>query len=267
MLGWIGETKKIYESKLMNAFVGTVKGNAAVNTITVPFLTYDASTPATEVEAANRINAQRLATKVADLADQMKDAERDYNDYGFLRSYEPSDLVFVYSAEFANEVTKMDLPSLFHKDGLAPVAQEKLPAKYFGNDVTASDIGSGKVIKANGEVDATKGTVRTKYEKDFIFAGNKVHLFPGDALQSGMKVDYEGGSVSLPDFDESEVYIQDNSIICKVLHKNSIPFMSAFETATEFWNPRSLTSTHYLTWGYSELTYLKNYPLIEIKKA
>lgn len=267
MLGWIGDTKRIFETKQMNVFVGTVKGAATVNEISVSFLTYDSSTAATEVEASNRINAQTLATKLADLADSMKDAERDYNDYGYLRSYDPSDLIFVYNSEYVNTITKLDLPTIFHTDGLAPVAQEKLPAKYFGRDIAASDCGSGKVIKANGEIDATKGTIRSKVEKVFTFEGNTVHVFPGDALASGVKVSYTGGSVSNPDFDEKEVYLVDASIICKILHKNSIPYMSAFETSTEFWNPRSLTSNHYLTFGYSELTYLKNYPLITVKKA
>lgn len=34
---------------------------------------------------------------------------------------------------------------------------------------------------------------------------------------------------------------------------------------TEFFNPRSLTSTHYLIWGYNELESIKNYPFITAK--
>ena len=37
------------------------------------------------------------------------------------------------------------------------------------------------------------------------------------------------------------------------------------ETGTEFFNPRSLTETHYLIWGYNELEHLKNYPFITAK--
>ena len=38
--------------------------------------------------------------------------------------------------------------------------------------------------------------------------------------------------------------------------------MSAFETGTSFFNPRNLSENHYLTWGYSDLDYLANYPFI-----
>ena len=41
--------------------------------------------------------------------------------------------------------------------------------------------------------------------------------------------------------------------------------MTAFETGTEFFNPRSLTETHYLIWGYNNLEHLKNYPFITAK--
>ena len=41
--------------------------------------------------------------------------------------------------------------------------------------------------------------------------------------------------------------------------------MSAFETGTTFFNPRSLTENHYLTFGHNTLKYLKNYPFITVK--
>lgn len=42
--------------------------------------------------------------------------------------------------------------------------------------------------------------------------------------------------------------------------------MSAFEVGTEFFNPRSLTRTRFLTWGHNTLANLKAYPFITVKK-
>ena len=56
-------------------------------------------------------------------------------------------------------------------------------------------------------------------------------------------------------------YKENDAIICKVVTKLP-PYMSAFETGTSFFNPRSLTENHYLTFGYSYPEYLKNYPIV-----
>ena len=61
-----------------------------------------------------------------------------------------------------------------------------------------------------------------------------------------------------------EAYKEDDKVICKVLVKLP-PYMSAFEVGTSFFNPKSLTENHYLTFGHNTLEYLKNYPFITVK--
>lgn len=61
---------------------------------------------------------------------------------------------------------------------------------------------------------------------------------------------------------ETECYRVDDTIAFKVIHKNSIPYMSAFEVGTSFFNPKSLTTNHYLTFGHNTLEHLANYPMI-----
>ena len=63
----------------------------------------------------------------------------------------------------------------------------------------------------------------------------------------------------------NETYTVDGTILFKIIHKNSIPFMSAFEVGTSFFNAKSLTTNHYLTWGHNTLEYLKNYPMITVR--
>lgn len=220
VLGWIRDTKRIYDSTLINSFVGTTESNVGAQQLTI-----------TEVEGEN--SALTIAVALADLLVALKDVSRDYNDYGFIRSYEESDLLVVFNAKHWNRLRKADLPTVFHKEGLLDEFEKViLPARYFGT------------IKTEGGT--STGVERTLVEGDF---GTK-HCFPGDIIPTG------------EDYNANEAYVEDDTIVFKVLHKNSVPFMSAFETGTSFFNPKSLSENHYLTWGYSDLDYLANYPFI-----
>ena len=256
MLGWMRDTKKVYDATMFNSFVGThtagladdgkgAKQNVAIALPAEPDGVDDYNT-----EAYNRIVAQTIATAMADLIVNLEDVSRDYNDYGNLRSYNVNDLVFVWNSEWVNKIKKLDLPTIFHKDGLIDkFAQHTLPARYFGN-----------VNVSGGTTSGTNITIRSLIEKDYntVEPDNAAydeakHIFPGDLLPANTA--YEAG----------ETYTEDGTVVFKVYHKNSIPFMTAFETGTEFFNPRSLTSTHYLIWGYNALESIKNYPFITAK--
>ena len=234
MLGWIRDTKRVYDSTLFNAYVGTAEstvGNQDI-TITLPTVTGDP-------EAQARMQAGAIAAKMADLLVELEDVTRDYNDYGNLRSYSSDSLIAVWNSEKLNEIKKIDLPTIFHKDGLIDkMGEYTLPARYFG-----------KVNASSGTTTATNTTVRSLVEKDF---GSK-HCFPGDLLPDSQA------------YGANETYTQDDTILFKIMHKRSVPYMSAFEVGTSFFNPKSLTENHYLTWGHNTLEYLKNYPFITVR--
>jgi len=253
LLGWMRETKKVYDGTHYNVFIGNTVATGAGQSRTIT------------LGASNR--GQAIAEGIANLIVEMGDYSRDFNDYGYLRSYSEDSIKVIWNSKYVNEIKKVDLPTIFHKEGLVDKLDEDiLPSRYFGRVVAGTDVGSGKVIGADGKVDATKGVVRSKVEKEFIFDEDAIHMFPGDALVSGMKVDATGASVSNPDFDEDEVYVEDGKVICKVVVKLP-PYMSAFEVGTSFFNPRSLTENHYLTFGHNTLEYLKNYPMITVKEV
>lgn len=249
MLGWMRDTKRVYDATMFNTMIGTTSSSVGKQNkvINIP-----AEPEGTEVdtEAYNRIVAQTLATEMADLIVDLEDVSRDYNDYGNLRSYNVDDLVFVWNSEQANKIKKLDLPTIFHKEGLIDkFAQHTLPARYFGN-----------VNVSGGTTGESNITVRSLIEKDYNTVepnqpgyDAKKHVFPGDLLPGNTA------------YEANETYGEDHSIVCKIYHKDSVPFMTAFETGTEFFNPRSLTETHYLIWGYNELEYLKNYPFVTVK--
>ena len=260
MTGWMGDTKRIYEATLINSYVGNTVSSATRAVINVPVST--ARGNASTEEEANRLEAQTIAQSMADLLVDLKDISRDFNDYSYLRSYTGDDLLFVWNSKYVNKIKTIDLPTIFHKDGLIEKFEENiLPARYFGRAVEAGDKGSGKVIGSDGTYDNTKGTIRSLVEKDFKISSTDYHVFPGDALPNGATIKSEGN------FEESEVYIETSDVICKIIYKEAVPFMSAFETETSFFNPRSLTETKYLIWGYSEPCYLYNYPFLTVKAA
>ena len=233
MKGWIGDTKKIYDATTYNAFVGTAETAVGEQTITVTLPKVEGNP-----EAEARLAGQTIAREMADLMVNLTDVSRDYNNYGFIRSYDKSDLMVVWNSAALNEITTMDLPTIFHKEGLIEkMGEYVLPAKYFG-----------EVNKGTGAGDDT--TVRSLVEQEI----NGHHYFAGDIIKTGDTA------------PAGKSYTQNDNILFKVLHKNSCPYMSAFEVGSSFFNPKSLTDTSFLTFGHNTLNYLKNYPLITVKK-
>lgn len=226
MLGWMRETKRVYDGTLYNVFIGTTKSAKATQNI--------------DVTLTGTNDAQVIAEALANLLVAMGDYSRDFNDYEFLRSYAESDIKFIWNSKYVNEIKKIDLPTIFHKDGLVDKFEEEvLPGRYFGT-----------VNGAQVTAESNKGTYRSVIEKDY----GSTHVFPGDYIPANVVI------------AKGEGYLEDENVICKVLVKLP-PYMSAFEVGTSFFNPRSLTENHYLTFGHNTLEYLKNYPFITVKKA
>ena len=221
MLGWIRETKRIYDATLYNTYIGTVESEVGEQQL-----------PITPVEGQN--DALTMAEALADLLVKLKDVSRDYNDYEFLRSYDEKDVIVVWNAKQYNTLKKIDMPVIFHTEGLLnEFDQEVLPARYFGTINTGTKAGDGSTVRSL--VEQTIGSN---------------HYFPGDLIKTGDTA------------PAGKSYNEDSTIAFKVMHKRSVPYMSAFEVGTSFFNPKSLTETHYLTFGYNTLEYLKNYPMI-----
>lgn len=288
ILGWIRETKKVYDTTTYNSFIGTTQ-SATQGAHSIDVST--ATSGLTGLEA-KRMEALTIAQDMADLIDDMKDTTRSYNDYGFLRSYNEDDLKIVISTNFANAITKLDLPTVYNKEGVDITKMcKKIPARYFGTLLTSSnlktyatgtaysagdfiyDATGVKVYKVTADIAAASNTaltdvtkteqvVRAAIEKTYtISTTDDTHVFAGDVLPTGTTI---GTS---QDMDYGEVYAEDNTKVGVIMHKGSVPYMSAFEVGTSFFNPRSLTDNHYLTFGHNTLAYLKEYPFLVIKKA
>ena len=187
------------------------------------------------VSATVAADAKQLAASIADIVTEMTDYTRDYNDYRQLRRYSEGDLKIIFNSKYINRIMNVDLPVIFDNAGLkGTFSKEYLPYKYFGT------------------VNAAKKTADAKTRSLIEQTINNVHYFAGDNINVG---------------DEAPAgtsYQEDDKIIAKIMIKLP-PYMSAFEVGTSFFNPKSLTENHYLTFGHNTIEYLKAYPFVTIK--
>lgn len=272
MLGWMRDTKRVYDGTLYNVFIGTTETSSGKQVVSVPVSTAIASA-STQLEA-DKLEAMVIAQSLADLMVEMGDYSREFNDYANLRSYAEEAVKVVWNSKYVNKIRKIDLPTIFHKDGLMEKFEEEvLPARYFGTVITSSNISSysastpaaGKPIDSDDGSyvpgsNHANGCIRSCVEKDVTVSAVAYHVFPGDEIPAGATIKASGT------FELGEVYIEKADVICKVLVKLP-PYMSAFEVGTSFFNPKSLTENHYLTFGHNTIEYLKNYPFITVKAA
>ena len=137
MLGWMRDTKRVYEGTLYNTFIGTTTTATGAQSRSVDLTT--ATSGLTGVEKA-QMTAMVVAQDLANLLVEMGDYSRDFNDYGYLRSYANESIKVIWNAKFVNQIKKVDLPTIFHKEGLVDKFEEDvLPARYFGTVITATN--------------------------------------------------------------------------------------------------------------------------------
>lgn len=266
----VSETKKVFEQKMVDTYVGVIQnGGAQDRTLELPVVADDA-------EAQNRLQAQTIAKEIGDVLVKMKDTSNLYNKNGFLKSFNSDDFDVVWNAEYYNKVLYTDLPTIFHKENLLKEGKV-LDSHYFGTATLGStSTANGTTVRARREyfipVDASGA---------YAAAGpNVTHVFPGDLLPNKTPINatgvdtftnitatINGRSRTVSACTSAFAYIANTKVICKIIHKDAIKYLSSFETGSEFWNPKNLTTNRYLTWAYAEPETLDGYPLITIVSA
>lgn len=265
------ETKRIYEQRMVDVFVG-VEPSAASQTITLTLPTD------TDAEKQNRLQAQAIAKKIGDLFVELKDTTNNFNVNGFIKSFDKGDIDIIWNADYYNQIRYVDLPTIFHKEDLLENGIV-LPARYFGTRKTITgDAHADGTDKYRAEMEAFIPVDNTgKYSAS---GTNVVHVFPGDVLPNLTPISSEGTADYLTKeftvngvkrtiqyYTDVRAYQVDPKIICKLVHKDAVKYMSSFETATEFWNPKNLTTNRYLTWAYAKPQLLNGYPFITLVSA
>lgn len=261
--------KRVYDRSLINSTIGTLTPSTTRCDITV-------TTPngATQ-EETNRLEAQTLAQRVVVLKADLEDNNRDFNKLGYLRSYSADEFIAVWNVEQHSKITKLDLPTIFHKDIKVEggFAEYDLPAKWFGSPASAdltlplsapAKVTSRVLVSGWYDVTETKVTLVSKPTNNtvFLWAGDPVP-YKGQVYSDNVR----GVSVTVSSttMGKEHLYTVDDTIAFMLVHSSALPFMSGFETGTEFWNARSLTSNSYLIFGHNNLEFLEEYPRIRVK--
>ncbi len=266
----VGNTRRLYEQRMVDTYVGTVSTDKGSQTVQIDL---SAAVGSATGNDANELQVKTIAKTIGDIFVGMADSSREWNDYGFMKAYPKDDFIIIWSAEWYNKMTFVDLPSIFHIDKLLE-AGKPLPAKYFGK-AAAAGTADGSTHRAMQEY-----SIRTNASGTYSASGTTIaHVFPGDLLPSGTPIvaataaetyatyataNVNGKTMSIDVATGVHAYTEDANVIAKIVHKNGIRYLSSFETETEFFNARNLSSNRYLTWMFAEPQYLYNYPLVTV---
>lgn len=269
LTGSLRKIKRVYDRSLINSKIGTLEPSTPRCDISI--VTPKGAT----TEEGNRLEAQTIAARLMVLKADLEDNNRDFNALDYLRSYSSEELIAVWNVEKHAQITKLDLPAIFHNDINADggFKQYDLPSKWFGETATedytlpssAPETVTKRILVSGWyDVTETEVTLVSKPTNDtvFLWAGDPVP-YKGQVYHDYVrKVDVTVTSTTMP----SEYhYTVDNTIAFMLIHASALPFMSGFETGTEFWNGRSLTTNNYLIFGHNNLEFLEEYPRIRVK--
>lgn len=270
LTGSLRKIKRVYDRSLINSKIGTL--TPSTERCNVQITTPKGST----IEETNRLEAQTIAAELCVLKADLEDNNRDFNALNYLRSYSSNELIAVWNVKKHAKLTKLDLPTIFHKDINAGggFTEYDLPEKWFGkpatSDLTLESSASETVVNRiaiSGWYDVVSGTEIELVQKP---SDNAVFLWAGDAVpyKGQQYTDYVRNkqvTVTATTLPQEYYYVVDDSIAFVLVHSSALPFMSGFETGTEFWNARSLTNNHYLIFGHNNLEFLEEYPRIVVR--
>lgn len=249
VISWLRVAYKVLNVTLINTFVGTVDTSAVSGEVEVE-IPEKPTTGIVELQAFNSYLGELVGQKIGDVVVDLEDALRTYNELGYLRAYNVGDFIIVWNKAVSNLIKHVSLPKIFHKGDVIDTSKMEdftINDRYFGNVVVGVAAADGLTHRTTKDRIVTVGS-----DGKYAVNGTEKQFFPADILPKDTPL------------EDGDVYVEDKTIICKIIHKRAIPFMSAMLVASEFYNPKDLDRTHYLTWGYSKPEYLKEFPIVKL---
>lgn len=223
---WVSRTKEVYEAGIFNVFAGSQEAEGASQSLTVTVGT-------------DETLAQRVAAELDELFVKLAFPSRKYNDIKFMKSFDKSDLKLVWNEKYLKDLKKIDLPALYGAALVEPDVAFVMPEEYFG-----------KLVETKVAAADNKGGYTAAEEADY----GDTHVFPGEEIPQGY------------DIEAGKAIKVDNTIVCKVVAKGCLPFLTGVSSSTEFVNGKNNSRNMYLTWTF-DYDRLPNKPLITIRKA
>lgn len=283
----VGKTKRLYDTLKCNVYAGTTESAIGAQTQTITFDTISGTsvedpdgtpvdTEYSDTEKLNRLQAQAIAKKIADIMVAASDPSRDFNDREFMDAFGEDKFKIIWNADYYNKILYTDLPTMYHKENLLK-GGKVLPARYFGDVVASSTTANGTThrameeykirVSALGAYDATGTIIKNVYPGDLLPSGTPI-VAPSTAETTGSgSFTIDGYAYTLTYYSTVHAYAVSSKKICKIIHKNAVRYLSSFETETEFWNPKALTTNRYLTWCFADPDRLVHLPFISVNEA
>lgn len=242
-MNWLQKTKQVYEHTKYLADMITSAGTKATDLTTIRL-----SVPE-DITGRDALiwQSQELFRQLEDAIKELEEPTRAYNDNGFLRTAKMTDFDIVAPLGVLSNVSKHDIPFLFNEDG-KPLIKE-VHWKYFGD------------IKDTAFT--ALGTERSLIETDYTVATVVTHVLPGDLIPKDASV---GANVAYSPSYSARPTLEDG-ITMLLIHKRDYPIMSAFSVGTSFFNPQSLVTNSYLTFGHNEVydAHIGEFPLLTVQ--
>lgn len=233
----IQKTRKLYDQRLVDTYIGVTITDKGLQKQTVALPKND------DPEKQAKLRGQAIAKKVADINFRVADSSRDYNDIGFMEATSKDDLTLYWSSDFYTELRIPDSTGLYHDDRILP-SGEVLPSEYFGDINTASGTTTASNTTVRSMVEgwyATSGGRTAFYDSDLKIpsgATNIKHILPRDLLPNNVP------------YEANMTYTVNPKIICKIVGKDAIKYISAIETSRTFDNGLNCSRQMWLHFGY-----------------
>lgn len=256
----LSKTKKLYDQRLVDTYIGTTVSTTGKQTQTVT------------LTGTAQSDTLAIAEKVSNILFEMADSTRDYNDRKYMSAFGKESVDIIWNSIYYSRMMKVGLPVTFNKDGVLEKGRT-LPNRYFGIVITTSNYStySASTPAAGKPIDSddgtyvpgsnnANGTLRAMEEQDITVSGTDYHVFPGDELPAGAVV-YASSEVKIP------CYIEDADVICKIISKDGCKFVSSLETTTEFINGKNHSRNNWLTFMYAKPDRLPEETWTTLKKA
>ena len=231
ILSWMQKTKEVYEHTTYTAGI-LVAAKADATALANIDLSPDGSGATLSGYDLTKWRAQELYRVIEDQMKELEEPSRSYNDNSFLRTYKIEDFDIIVPLGVLSGVRKHDVTFLYNADG-KPKFKE-VHWKYFGD-----------IIDSNGTTGASNTTVRALVEKVY----GSTNYFPGDLLPDSQA--YLANEVYTAAYTARPSLA--SAVTIFAVHKQDYPIMSAFSVGTSFFNPKTLVTNHYLTFGHNDV--------------
>lgn len=186
VIGWLSDTKLIFDETLYNSFIGTNETSVGEQQQTVALPSIAGLSTMAEKNQGYQLRSLLISRAIENLGDDLAKPNRKFNDYGNLRKIGKQNLTIVINSKYANEFEKIDIKGIFHNENIVPEAT-KLHADYFGT-----------INASSGTAPAANTNIYSLIEKDFNVDVNdnllsmndanydkSKHIFPGDLWPAG----------------------------------------------------------------------------------